>query len=39
MKKLLNQKLPDGRQIKSFEFDCKGMYSWDVEKINKLKNE
>lgn len=39
MKKLLNQKLPDDWQIKSFALDSKGMYSWDVEKINKLKNE
>lgn len=38
-KKLLDQKLPNDWRIKSFEFDCKGMYSWDVEKINKLKNE
>lgn len=36
-KKLLSQKLPNNFQLKSFEFDCEGMYFWDVEKINKLK--
>lgn len=37
IKNLLDQKSPNDWRIKSFEFDCKGMYSWDVEKINKLK--
>ena len=36
-RKLLDQKLPNNWRVKSFEFDCEGMYFWDVEKINKLK--
>ena len=36
-RKLLDQKLPNDWRVKSFEFDCEGMFSWDVEKINKLK--
>ena len=39
IKNLLAQKLPDDWRIKSIKFDCQGMYFWDVEKINKLKNE
>lgn len=37
IKNLLDQKLPNDWKVKSFEFDCKQMYSWDVEKINQLK--
>lgn len=37
IKKILNQKLPNDWKVKSFEFDCEGMYFWDVEKINQLK--
>ena len=36
-KKLLDQKLPNYYQIKKFEFNCEGMYFWDVEKINRLR--
>jgi len=32
-----NQSLPNDWQVKNLQFDCKEMYSWDVEKINKLR--